>query len=31
MCVAIERVSGEIERGSVCGERKRCRDRLCAE
>ena len=31
MCVAIERVCGEIERGSVPGERKRGRDRVCAE
>ena len=31
VCVAIERVSGEIERRSVRGERKRGRDRVCAE
>ena len=32
MCVAIEgRVCGEIERRSVRGERKRGRDRVCAE
>ena len=32
MCVAIERgVCGKIGKGSVRGERKRGRDRVCAE
>ena len=31
MCSDRERVCGEIERGSVRGERKRGRDRECVE
>ena len=31
MCVVIERVCGKIGKGSVRGERKRGRDRMCAE
>ena len=31
VCAAIEKVCGEIETGSVRGERKRGRDRVCAE
>ena len=31
VCSDRERVCGEIERGSVRGESKRDRDRLCAE
>ena len=31
MCSDREKVCGEIETGSVCGERKRGRDRVCAE
>ena len=31
MCSDRERVCGEIERGSVRGERKRGRDGVCAE
>ena len=31
MCSDRERVCGEIERGSVSGDRKRGRDRVCAE
>ena len=31
VCIDRERVYGEIERGSVHGERKTGRDRVCAE
>ena len=31
VCVAIERLCEEIERGSVREKRKRGRDRVCAE
>ena len=31
MCSDRERLCGEIERGSVRGDRKRGRDKVCAE